>query len=424
MYVNNEGKPYELNGYLCDIYELPKIKLTSRGSTFPYYNTPNYNSGYIRVISAVQNTIYIDFGDGSEIYERDFINTLQLHTSNPIHTYTDGLSLHNITIWFKDPSKITNITFYIVALGGNFPEAISYYNLKHFESSLTAFNDFPVDFPPSIFETLHFSDATVNEINYIPLWLTKSKISHLKLGQKITLSNPLVSNIDKLINISGLTSLSFIDGNMLNDVAPNFKDIPSLKYLAIGGEQNLTNITKNINDCKQLSHLSIGYTSHPLFGSTTSPITNLFTSWGYGIVGMSNLEALYMGGTKGFTTDAILGLESAPLLKTLYFRGTYNTQTRQDTFITNLYNQVINIASKTLGNTIMRQVRLEVCWILSGGVAIRPLGNYQQPEGYIQGTSNGNPETPMEMIWVLVKQYRWTVLINNTALNGIETIAP
>lgn len=41
----------------------------------------------------------------------------------------------------------------------------------------------------------------------------------------------------------------------------------------------------------------------------------------------------------------------------------------------------------------------------------RPSGTEQAPEGFVKGSSNGSPATPMEKIYVLKNNYaqRWTI---------------
>lgn len=57
----------------------------------------------------------------------------------------------------------------------------------------------------------------------------------------------------------------------------------------------------------------------------------------------------------------------------------------------------------------------------------RPSGTYQAPDGFVKETTDGNPSTPMEMIYVLVNNYKWTVLLppeKNVQTNPADTIKP
>ena len=54
----------------------------------------------------------------------------------------------------------------------------------------------------------------------------------------------------------------------------------------------------------------------------------------------------------------------------------------------------------------------------------RPSGTYEAPTGYIQGSANGTPTSPMQAIYVLVNQYNMTVTILNEAGNGKDIYTP
>lgn len=43
----------------------------------------------------------------------------------------------------------------------------------------------------------------------------------------------------------------------------------------------------------------------------------------------------------------------------------------------------------------------------------RPSGTYQAPDGFVEGTEDGNPSTPMEMLYVLVYNYKWYTIVRS-----------
>lgn len=60
-------------------------------------------------------------------------------------------------------------------------------------------------------------------------------------------------------------------------------------------------------------------------------------------------------------------------------------------------------------------------------VSYRPTGIYQEPTGFEKGVSDGNPTTPMEMLYVLVNNYKWTCIIPpkiSINTNPGETLKP
>ena len=409
-------------GKLLINYTVPSIEIITRRPAFPYYLIPNYGAGYLQLTTSVVNTVFIDFGDGSEVYEREFSGAISITPNSPLHTYTDGLTEHKVKIWFKLPSKILSFVSHNIEMYGDFPIALSLYNLNTLSiTNATYLDDFPIDYGAGVFDRINFTNLTQNNIYSIPLWITRSRIFRLDLGAKIILSNNTSNNVNKLINVQGLESLTFVNGNQLSDVSSNLKNISTLRYLAIGGDNPVTTITPNINSCRQIRNLSFGFLNNSLFGSLSN--NGKLTNWGEGLVGMVNLAYLSLGDCRSAPTNIIPGLSDAVNLKTMLFRSCYNTQLRIDDFISNLYASVISIAIMVVGNTVMRNVRLEIT-TSSVGQTPRPTGTYQAPSGYVQGSSNGTPASVMEMLYVLVKQYRWTCVITNTAGTGNETLTP
>ena len=60
-------------------------------------------------------------------------------------------------------------------------------------------------------------------------------------------------------------------------------------------------------------------------------------------------------------------------------------------------------------------------------VSYRPTGIYQKPTGFEKGVSDGNPSSPMEMLYVLVNNYKWTCIIppeTSINTNPGETLKP
>lgn len=60
-------------------------------------------------------------------------------------------------------------------------------------------------------------------------------------------------------------------------------------------------------------------------------------------------------------------------------------------------------------------------------ISYRPTGIYQEPTGFEKGISDGNPISPMEMLYVLVNNYKWTCIIppeTSVNTNPGETLKP
>lgn len=52
-----------------------------------------------------------------------------------------------------------------------------------------------------------------------------------------------------------------------------------------------------------------------------------------------------------------------------------------------------------------------IAYSQSQPISYRPTGIYQEPTGFEKGVSDGNPTSPMEMLYVLVNNYKWTCII-------------
>lgn len=419
--LKNNSKIVTNNGRLVQVLDLPSLEFITKGDIFPRKRTGGTgadSSRRIIVRSSVPNEIYIDFGDESPIYTQAF--SFELMINETIKTYTDGLEFHTIKISFKYPSKIKNFTSYQIEFEGSMPIGFYLYGLESLSISHSSLSGLiSGEIKPFYITELDLHNSFKDRISFIPTWVTNSVIRYLKLTTSFRLSDLENSNMDKIINIRGLESLTFMNNDIV-DVPSNFKDITTLKMLTIGGTQFLTEITDNIRSMTQLENLAIGY------GLGSSNVSASFTSWGVGLQGMINLKALYFGGCPNLEVTFPKGAEELLNVTLLYFRGTYTTVNRVNSFIDNLYSKITTIATITSSTLKWRNKKLELCTITVGSISdkARPSGIYQQPQGFVLGESNGDPQTAMEKVWVLVKQYRWTILLDNSDYSGLDLYAP
>jgi hypothetical protein len=93
-------------------------------------------------------------------------------------------------------------------------------------------------------------------------------------------------------------------------------------------------------------------------------------------------------------------------LKNLSVFGSYGSAARADAFVDNFYSMVV--ANAPISGTSSDPFRsMAIDFRLNGTLT----GTYQQPAGYVAGSSNGTPASPQEKRWVLVNQYAhvWTM---------------
>lgn len=396
----------------------PALEFRTNQNQFP----PKFgnNNGYLRFTSVGDNIIYIDFDDGTPIFSQAFSGNFNMQSyPTPFYNYTTAEE-RIVKIWFEFPQRIRQVNSTFSAYGGTFPTTIGLYNLDVIYFNRSYFNVIPTQMTGGSFEHVRLSYATQDTIHFIPEWIISSKIKELTLVEGFDLSNLAISNLDRLIEIQGLETLDISSSSIDNNAIPsNWKDITSLRTLGLGSNP-ITEITQELNDCKQLTTLSIGYRVKKWVSAGSS----LFTSWGIGVSDMPNLTTLRWAYCTHISDVAPTGLETATNLKTLDGRNCYDTELRINNFIDSIYSLVTMYASMSTGNTLLRQVNLNVGYITFVELTTRPSGLYQAPSGYTQGVSNGTPESQMEKIYVLVNQYDWTITVKNQAGTNNQVYAP
>lgn len=95
-----------------------------------------------------------------------------------------------------------------------------------------------------------------------------------------------------------------------------------------------------------------------------------------------------------------------------------HSQKRSDDFVNSFYDLVVGWDQITM-TSVAKDGKMNQFYSLSVSMYIaayptenqRPSGTEQAPEGFVKGSSNGSPATPMEKIYVLKNNYaqRWTI---------------
>lgn len=399
----------------------PNLIFEHNQAKFPPGWWNDRTTGNISFRTSASNTIHIDFGDGSEVYSEQFEDTVQFRANNPIHDYTHA-DRYKVSIWFEYPQLIKGISISFSDFIGEFPNQLGLYNLETIYIHTSRFESFPETFLGGVFNSVVLQNITSSTINYIPSWITSSRIETLRLHLSFNLNDKNTSNLDKLVNIQGLNTFYTSHCNITNNSIPNnWKDISELRTLGLGINP-ITEITEELNNCKQLTRLIFGIQP----GAEGAHQQPHFTSWGVGVTDMNNLQALEWTHLINAPATLPTGIETATNLKRLIARAVYRTQERIDDFVDNAYTIVTNNADITGVNTLLRQVYLHIGYYYAPTIPdlVRPTGEYQAPTGYIQGVSNGTPASAMEMIYVLVNQYDWTVVVLNESGSNNQVYAP
>ena len=164
----------------------------------------------------------------------------------------------------------------------------------------------------------------------------------------LNLSNPLINNMDKLVNTKGLTNLALTATFSPTSFPNNFKDIITLRVFSLASS-NIEAIPQQVTDAKQLTNLHCGYVDGNVSGNGN------FNSWGTGIGGM-NLKVIAFRNCPNMPDSLPTGIETCPTLKSIDTNSSYKTQPRIDNVITDAYNKADRFASKDVGNTLLRQI--------------------------------------------------------------------
>lgn len=95
-----------------------------------------------------------------------------------------------------------------------------------------------------------------------------------------------------------------------------------------------------------------------------------------------------------------------------------HSQKRSDDFVNSFYDLVVGWDQITM-TSVAKDGKRNQFYSLSVSMYVaayptenqRPSGTEQAPEGFVKGSSNGSPATPMEKIYVLKNNYaqRWTI---------------
>lgn len=250
-------------------------------------------------------------------------------------------------------------------------------------------------------------------LQYIPDSIFNlSELSTLILTGVFNLSNIDSSNIRKISNLKKLGTL-YLQNNYLQQYIKEFNDMPKLYKLDI-----VPNIQPDVypkfDEITQINQ-SLTYFNY-MGGGWINNRTR--TNWceqvsGKGIGNLTVLEINYAPKLTWDFPDYIR--DEMRSLKTLNAISCNATQERADTFVNNFYDYVTGWTNITMNTTAKDNQRnqfysLHVSIYTASEPTnnIRPSGIEQAPTGFVKGSSNGNPTTPMEKIYVLKNNYGQT----------------
>lgn len=409
-----------------------RLDFTAYGEGFP----SGRDDGWFAFQSSVDQYMYVDLNDGTDVKRLKLnannytkIATIQNTDSryNPDDTVpsTGGLIYNALTyedlntndrlvsVWFDDKASITDVSIYLVFhLKEEFPPGIlSYTNIESFRLGYATYmTKLPSDLITlTKMKTLaiiaNFSQSGSKYMeDYIPIGffnmsLTDLTASGIKLG--VAIEDGRSSNLEYVHLLKDTLTRLQISGTYMRDSSYT---------------EEISNAIKSCTKVISLSVDSTYSTYPPLFINEMSQLTylrvgggynynNTFDTWG-DLSNLTNLKTFLVDVTTSAPTSIPPYLKDMTSLIKWSLHGTYQNQTRWDEWIVNLYTYMENNIPFNDPNNSLRGLRIEAS--RSNDTYIVQ-GTYQQPQGYVQNSSNGTPTTQLEKLWVLQNQYNITV---------------
>lgn len=454
--------------------ESNKIAMTVTGTSFPrhrdyaidYVPNPTLNAdqnGLIEFRSGEPGFCNVDWGDGTSgqyafVKHRDSANYRLMfralnvewkkdpdavprwffkgdgteYTPVPPHVYTDGKETHTVVFDFTG-----NVTF--------------------FESYLVYMDEFPIlDAPGLVSLNIHgvkcvnpnipfdkigrsvkIQTFSVNDLlstitGGIPEAIFKLKdLRVLNLERLLVLPETESSNIRRLSELTKLTSIT-LNSCGVRKYVKEFNDLPNLTSLGIAGCR-YENEGFDVNTMPDFSEVE---SINPSINSLTFIDYDSYTSsnnWhefisGKGIQYLTRLNCAYCRNTPvDILPEYWREMRSLTTFDLVY---ALRSQDRADTFVNNFYSYVQNwdlitrngIATDGERNQFYGLTVL-IYAALSPNSSYRPSGVYQAPDGFLSGTGDGNPQTPMEKIYVLVNNYKQNWILKPEATTSSSVAA-
>lgn len=344
----------------------------------------------------------------------------------PNHAYDDGMDKERV-ISMSFTNDVTMMESYRIMMVG-FPilDMPSLINLIISLPGNKTITDIPKD---RIMRSVNIECITLNEFGVGTLtsipenWNRLIKLKSLKLVMSIDFSDTEASNIRKFPSMWPNLEILSLPGGRVRVYPKEWLSFNNLKelYLSHGSATSssdpntcpaMDEVDRINPSLRVFSHINKWYGSvvswHPyMSGKGLENIDSLDASYSYSNIDVSNLP------------DYIYEMRS---MNVFYMYRSLPTQERCDTFISTLYDKVMGFDYLTMSSVASDGKRNQFyglylsIYLASTPDDKRPSGVFQAPLGFVKGVSNGNPQTPMEKIYVLTNNYnqRWVVKPEDT----------
>jgi hypothetical protein len=345
---------------------------------------------------------------------------------SPNHAYDDGMDKERV-ISMSFTNNVTMMESYrIMMIGFPILNAPSLINLIISIPGNNTITDIPKD---RIMRSVNIERITLNEFGVGTLtsipedWNRLIKLKDLNLVMSIDFSDTEASNIRKFPSMWPNLEILSLSGGRVRVYPKEWLSFNNLKELYLNPGSATSSFDPNTcpamdevdrinSSLRVFSHINKWYGSvvswHPyMSGKGLENIDRLDASYSYSNTDVSNLP------------DYIYEMRS---MNAFYMYRNLPTQERCDTFISTLYDKVMGFDYLTMSSVASDGKRNQFyglylsIYLASNPDDKRPSGVFQAPLGFVKGVSNGNPQTPMEKIYVLTNNYnqRWVVKPEDT----------
>lgn len=335
----------------------------------------------------------------------------------PNHDYDDGMDKERV-ISMSFTNDVTKMESNRIMMVG-FPilDMPSLINIIISIPGNRTITDIPKD---RIMRSVNIEHITLSEFGEDTLtsipedWNRLTKLKGLNLSKSIDFSDTEASNIRKFPSMWPNLEILNLAGGRVRVYPREWLSFSKLRELYISPGEAMPSFDPNTcpamdevdrinSSLKIFTHINRWYGSvvswHPyMSGKGLENLESLDASHSYGNIDVSNLP------------DYIYEMRS---MNSFYMHFCVSTQSRCDTFISTLYDKVMGFNYLTMSSSASDGKRNQfyglylTMYSAASPVDKRPSGVLQAPSGFIKGQSNGSPSTPMEMVYVLMNNYRW-----------------
>lgn len=422
MILKVNGKVAAYNGHI-GVLRTETLNFEVDGSHFPatgyQVGQTGYRTGWLIISSHTPNSLTINYGDGTVLTEEfeytgnyysliiaDVNSTYAASAKVKAHAYTDGNEGKRVVSFkFRNPRDVYQFNTSYARFIGKFPENIDRLGLEALSLNYThSIDSFPFTIANTAIWSLQLAVIGPGFNTALPLELLRMQLKVLAIQGATFLGG-------------AFTSTNFNRINLLKD---------TLEELNTSGT-NSTALPEELLECTNLKVLSINsnlFAEVPPLVNQMTQLTSLdfvggfnwnnAPSLDYGYFGgLINLEKLYtrarLSTATPFRRDIPVWFTNLTKLKYWNFEALFHSAAHLDEFISNIYSFVV--ANAPISGDSSAPFRGMVFTNASSLQTAVPTGTYQQPAGYVQGSSNGTPVNSKEHIWVLVNQYghSWTL---------------